>query len=883
MVTTTAEPAAPDRTSSSHDPLPAPLSREEPIRAELYGLERLEAHARGLTLPCLPGGKGAPRSALLRRSRANGRALTRAHAQLVAASRHEAMGADAEWILDNYHIIEDTLREVRHDLPRGFYHELPKVAEGPYRGLPRVYALSMELIAHTDSSLDETNITRFVKAFESHTPLTIGELWAVPIMLRVGLLENLRRLAGRVLHTRAERQKAVRWAEYLLARHGAEGSAGPEPWPAGPHTWTEPCLVCVMDALRERGLDASTAVEWVEESLSRGGQAAADVLRRENGRQAANQVTVGNCVTSLRLLGNLDWGQFFDRTSAVEALLRTDPAGVYSRQDFATRDRYRRAVERLARGSRHAEPDVARLALALSGRAPSPLPLSPPGARGRGEGEVRRHVGYYLVGAGRPELEAALGYRPRPRAAFVAALRRHPNAVYFGSLLVVTALLLAGVVAYAASAGASAAGMALAAAAALLPVSEVAVGLVHYVLTVLVPPRVLPRMNFKEGIPEDCPTFVVMPTMLTGPRSAAELVDHLEVHYLSNPDPRLSYALLTDFADADSETRPGDEALVRDALDRIRALNERYAEGGPDRFYLFHRRRVWNPSQGRWMGWERKRGKLSEFNRLLHGATDTTYSVVSGDLGALPRTRFVITLDADTRLPRETARRLVATLAHPLNRPHLDPAQGRVVSGYGVLQPRVSFDLLAAARSLFSRILTNSEGLDPYTTAVSDVYQDLFGRGSFTGKGIYDVDAFEAAVGPTFPDNRILSHDLIEGNYARCGLVTDIELLDEFPARYHAYARREHRWVRGDWQLLPWLMPTVPASRRVHPGGPDGGDEPRRSPRRPNTLPALERWKILDNLRRSLVPPALVVLFVLGWALLPGSPWVWTALALLAP
>jgi cyclic beta-1,2-glucan synthetase len=843
---------APDRPSAPPDTAPTALSSEEPIRAELFGLEHLEAHARGLSHAWAAGGKGLPGDPLLRRFRENGRALTRAHAEISAAAPREPLGADAEWLLDNYHIIEQTLQEVRHDLPRGFYHELPVVTEGPFLGLPRVYALSVELIAHTDSSLDETNITRFVQAYQAHTPLTTGELWAVPTMLRVGLLENLRRLAGRMLHTRAERQMAERWAQHLLARHTGTGRPGPEPWPTGPETWTDPCVVRVLEGLRERGLEASAGLEWLEEAVARCGCTAADVLRRENGRQAANQVSVGNCVTSLRLLGNLDWAVFFERTSAVEALLRTDPAGVYARQDFATRDRYRRAVERVSRGSGHGEPEVARRALALSAAA------APAG--------VRRHVGYFLVGAGRPELEAGLGYRPRVRAGFVAAMRRHPNAVYFGSFLAVTGLLLAGALAYAGAEGGSPLALVVVAAAVLLPVSDLAVGLVHHVLTLLLPPRVLPKMDFKEGIPEDYTTFVVMPTMLSGPHSGAELADRLEVHYLSNPDPRLYFALLTDFSDAPSQTRPEDEGYVRDALGCIRALNARYADGGPDRFYLCHRRRVWDPVQECWMGWERKRGKLSEFNRLLRGASDTTYAVVSGDVGRLPRVRFVITLDADTRLPRESARRLVGTLAHPLNRPHFDPEKGRVVSGYGVLQPRVSFDLLASARSLFARLLTGSAGLDPYTTAVSDVYQDLFGRGTYTGKGIYDVDAFEAAVGHTFPDNHILSHDLIEGNYARCGLVTDIELLDDFPARYHAYARREHRWVRGDWQLLPWLLPSAPT----------GGTPARR----PNPLPALERWKVLDNLRRSLVPPALVALFVLGWTILPGSAWLWTGLAL---
>jgi cyclic beta-1,2-glucan synthetase len=849
MATSTAEPSAPERGPLPHDLTAAGHAADEPIRSELYGLEHLEAHARSLAHTCLPGGRGAPGEPLLQRFRENGEALTHAYAEISAAARNEALGADAEWLLDNYHIIEETLREVRHDLPRGFYRELPKLAEGPFRGLPRVYALSMQLIAHTDSSLDETNITRFVQAYQAHTPLTIGELWAVPTLLRVGMLENLRRLAARMQHTRGEREKAERWSAHLLAPRGAPGKAAAPPWPEGPHTWSDPCVVRVLQALRDRGLEATPGIEWLEEALGRCGCTAADVLRRESGRQASNQVSVGNCVTSLRLLANLDWGLFFERTSAVEALLRTDPAGVYARQDFATRDRYRRAVERLARGSHHEERDVVRRALTLSAQA--------------APDDIARHVGYYLVGPGRPELETALGYRARPQAAFVAALRRHPNAVYFGSLTIVAILLLLGVLACAWAAGASSPALLLAAAAVLLPVSDVAVGLVHYFLTLLMPPRVLPKMDFKEGIPEDCTTFVVVPTLLTSAHGAAELVDRLEVHYLSNPDPRLRFALLTDFVDSPTETRPDEDGYLRDALERIRTLNERYGES--DRFFLCHRRRVWDDAEGRWMGWERKRGKLTEFNRLLRGATDTTYSVISGNLSRLQRVRFVITLDADTRLPRETARRLVATLAHPLNRPQLDPAQGRVVAGYGVLQPRVSFDLLASARSLFSRVLTGSAGLDPYTTAVSDVYQDLFGRGSYTGKGIYDVDAFEAAVGHTFPDNRILSHDLIEGNYARCGLVTDIELLDEFPARYHAYARREHRWIRGDWQILPWLLPNVPAPAQ-------GGR------RRPNPLPGLERWKILDNLRRSLLPPALVVLLVLGWTVLPGSPWLWTGL-----
>ena len=342
------------------------------------------------------------------------------------------------------------------------------------------------------------------------------------------------------------------------------------------------------------------------------------------------------------------------------------------------------------------------------------------------------------------------------------------------------------------------------------------------------------------------------------------LLERLEIHYLANPDPCLRYALLTDFADAEHETLPQDEELLRDALARVQALNERYSNRGEDIFFLLHRRRLWNASERCWMGWERKRGKLLEFNRLIRGASGTSFGVLSAASERLPRPRFVITLDADTQMTRDTAKRLVGSLAHPLNRPRFDTNQQRVVEGFGVLQPRVSFHLTAATHSRFAAILAVSGGIDPYSAAASNTYMDLFGVGSFTGKGIYDVDAFEAATGTTFPENQILSHDLIEGNYARCGLLSDTELFDDFPARYHAYARREHRWVRGDWQLLPWLGRHVPAANGF----------------KANPLPLVERWKLLDNLRRSLVSPAIVVLLVLGWIALPGSPWLWTATAL---
>jgi len=812
---------------------------DELLRGELHGLEHLEAHARQLASACTVAPPTGPIRPLLHRFHENGRILNTAYREITAAyARQETLGQDAEWLVDNFYIVEDVLREVRHDLPRGYYNELPRLRNGPLAGYPRVYALALALVAHTDSGPDEAHITRFVQAFQTVTPLTIGELWAVPTMLRLSLVENLRRLAQQMLRAWDERRQAHLW----VTRHAgvAEQASGQRAFAPLPCE-TEPFLVHLMEALRNHESLVSAGIDWLEAYLAQRSSSTAEVVRREGQRQAANQVTIGNCVTSLRLLAAFDWNVFFERVSLVEALLRDDPSGTYSRQDFATRDRYRQAVEQLARGADRGEMDVGRQALDLARRGAA------------APGLPRNHVGYYLAGRGRAEIEQRLGYRPTLRERLPRFVLGHANAIYFGTIGLLTLAMVSALasIGWQVSAGA----WLLTVLVLLLPASELAVGLVNYLVTLTLRPRVLPKLDFKEGIPLDCATFVVMPSMLVRPESAASLLEKLEIHYLANPDAQLRFALITDFADAQEEQRPEDESYVQAAVAGVQALNNRYAPEGPDRFFLFHRKRLWNPVQGCWMGWERKRGKLLEFNRLLRGATDTSFTTTAGDMERLPHIRFVITLDVDTRLPRETAQKLVGTLAHPLNQARFDPARGRVVDGYAILQPRVTFHMTAAARSLFSRIYTGSAGIDPYTTAVSDVYQDLFGAGSYTGKGIYDLDAFETALGDRFPENHILSHDLIEGNFARCGLVTDIELLDDFPPRYHAYARREHRWARGDWQLLPWLF------------GRDG-------------LPLLERWKIVDNLRRSLVPPALVILLALGWTVLPGSPWTWTGVAL---
>jgi cyclic beta-1,2-glucan synthetase len=475
-------------------------------------------------------------------------------------------------------------------------------------------------------------------------------------------------------------------------------------------------------------------------------------------------------------------------------------------------------------------------------------------------------VGYHLVGPGRADLEADVAYRPRAGIRARRLVFGHPTLMYLGGIAVLTSLLLAAGVAGLRATAATRPARILALVLLLAPALDVAVSGVQRLIARLVAPRRLPRLDFDEGVPANARTMVIVPTLLTSTASVAGLLEHMAVLAHGNLDPHIHFAILSDVVDASSAVRDDDEAILAAAREGILDLNLRFGREHADRFFLFHRDRRWNPRERVWMGWERKRGKIEEFNRLLRGATDTTFTTQVGELSVLSSVRYCITLDTDTLLPRNAAKSLIGIIAHPLNRPQFDAGAGRVTEGYAILQPRVSVTMASAAGSLFARLYAGHTGVDPYTTAVSDAYQDLFGEGVFTGKGLYDVDAFVEALHGRVPENTLLSHDLFEGLYARTGLVTDVEVVDDYPSSVLAHAKRQHRWVRGDWQILRWLLPVVPA----------GAGWQR------NQLPLISRWKIFDNLRRSVMAPATVALLLAGWTILPGSPIGWTAVGLMA-
>jgi cyclic beta-1,2-glucan synthetase len=830
---------------------PTTAPSEKPFRDQLLSVERLEERALALAASFTidPSPRRRARN-IFPRFDDNARVLAEAYRSLADDVRTgQFVTAAAEWLLDNFHLVSSEIRDIHRHLPASYYRQLPTLASREQAGHTRIYAMAVELLRHSDSRIDRQQLLVFVNSYQRVAPLTIGELWAWPSMLKLALIENLRRLASQTLESRRARLAADAYVAQVERDNGDTPRALPSEFEIA-------SVVQLLHRVREYGLRLSSIRTTIEEHLAARQTTAEAAIRGEHQRQAADQVSVANAITSLRLCSEIDWREYVESVSLVEQVLQRDPAGAYGRMDFLSRDRQRQAVEEIAAPNGDAQVRVALRAVESARQAVARATRADRAA----------HVGYHLIDQGRRDLEVDVAYQPRLANRAKRLVLGHAALCYLGSIAVITAVLATGAAVYVWRAGASVYTVAALVLLILIPAADVAIAIAQRVVAWAIPPRRLPRLDFSDRIPDDARTMVVVPTLLTSIASVTALLAHIEVLALGNFDAHIHFAILSDFVDADSEELSGDQPILAAARAGIEQLNRRFGPGHADRFFLFHRARHWNAQEHAWMGWERKRGKIEEFNRLLRGACDTSFIAQVGELDILPSVRYCITLDTDTRLPRDAAKELIGIIAHPLNRPHVDAGAGRVTSGYGILQPRVSVTMASAAGSLFARTYAGHTGVDPYTTAVSDVYQDLFDEGIFTGKGLYDVDAFVAALDGRVPENALLSHDLFEGLYARTALVTDVEVVDDYPSSVLAHARRRHRWVRGDWQILWWLFPFVPS----------------RAGLKRNRLPLMSRWKILDNLRRSLMAPATVALLLLGWTVLPGTPAAWTLIAVAA-
>lgn len=783
-------------------------------------------------------------------------ALARYNAALAAAVRNEEpISPASEWLLDNYYLVEEQIAAVREDLPVGYGRELAWLETGPMAGYPRIYEAVVALVAHTDARVDEQYLMRFIDGFQDESPLSIGELWAVPIMLRVALVENVCRLARAVVENHRAGHAADLWADRLLLAaqdrpdelRALIDELNREPLVTAPAFFTR-----LSQRLQggDVGVDAITA--WLDRRLVTAGVMLEEAGTALGQSQAADQVSIANSFTAIRFLDAYEWHAFFEQASIVEQILAEDPAGVYPVMDFNSRDHYRHALEMLARRCPFSEIEAAEAAVSWAMQGMAEDAADP----------VKGHVGYYLVRAGRYKLERSVDYRPRKRERIYRGPLRLRGLFFWGVMTLAELLMLGLIVAFAWLWGAPPLALAALALLALLPASEVAVNITNRLSNAVFPPRKLPKLDYQEPVADAHRTLVVVPALFSSVKATRSVIDHLEVTYLGNRDDNILFAVLGDLKGGPEPHADGDASLVEAAVVGIEMLNKRYLEEhGREPFGLFIRGRTFNKAENTWMGWERKRGALLELVRSLRGSGETSFTHRHGDQSFLDDVTFVITLDADTVLPHDGARKLISTIAHPLNRARCLPTDERVKFGYGLVQPRVAMTLPSARKSFYAWLHSGTTGIDPYAGAVSDTYQDVFSEGSFTGKGIFEVSVFAAVLEGRIAENSILSHDLLEGSLLRTALASDVEVLDAYPPNYLSNASRVHRWVRGDWQTLPWLFPLV---RTTEEG---------RTTRNP--LSPLHRWKILDNLRRSLLPFAMVLFMALSWRLLPDDVWAW--------
>jgi cyclic beta-1,2-glucan synthetase len=829
-----------------------------PLRADLFSAEQIEEYAKKLaknhTLIT-----EHPSEQLLKRLASNENALVDVHELLTQTIKdNQRITPAGEWLLDNFYLIEEQIYTGKKHLPKGYSKGLPQLKKGSSTGLPRVYDIAVEIISHSDGRVDLSSLTGFITAYQSVTPLKLGELWAIPIMLRLALIENLRRLATQIAIDMTYKKLAEYWADEMIRTAEEDPKnlvvviadmARSKPPMVGPF------VAELTRKLQGKGSALSLPLTWIEQHVSETGISSNELVGLENQKQASDQVSISNSISSLRFLGANDWRDFVEATSVVEETLVQDPAGVYSTMDFFTRDRYRHAVEKIAKGSCYAEQDIAARAIQLAKESVE-----------RSDTDERtKHVGYYLADKGALQLEKYAGMKHSFRDILKRIFNRIPLISYVGSIFILTALFSWPLLNKAHAEDIASWEYIVTSILVIIGTSQLALHFTNWFATLIVKPSLLPRMNFSKGIPESEATMVVIPTMLTSITDIDHLLESLEVRFLANRDAHLYFALLTDFKDAKEETLSTDALLMQTAEDKIVELNKKYGSDNNGFFFLFHRPRKFNPKDDLWMGYERKRGKLAELNGLLRGHGRENFSLIIGDESVFASVKYIITLDTDTKLPRDTAWKMIGTLAHPLNRAIYSEKKQRIIHGYTILQPRVSNSLPAPGSSVYTRIHGNEPGTDPYTRVISDVYQDIFQEGSFIGKGIYEVDAFERVLSNRFPDNRILSHDLLEGCYSRSGLVSDVQLYEEYPSSYAADMQRRHRWIRGDWQIANWFLPFVPKREKGLVSNP---------------LSALSKWKIFDNLRRSLVPLALTLLLLYGW-LFSSAAWFWTLAVLL--
>lgn len=735
----------------------------------------------------------------------------------------------SEWLLDNFYKIEEQVKEVRQNLNSDRFIRLITLANGYLKGYPRAYAIALELVSHTDGRVEEELLIDFARAYQRVQIMSISEIWSLSLMIRIALIENIRIICGKIYNTQMQWSKA----EYTLSLDDRLLFEDLDKNIETNGTLNNSFIEHILAKIRREGIDLPGLLSYLEKRLDEYNTNIQFVIQNEHKEHAVRKISIGNSITSLHGISTINWNDIFESISVVEEKLKKDPSQIYANMDFESRDYYRRVIERISKSRGISEVKVASQAVNLSIEA-----------KEKGKSQKQCHVGYYLIDKGRSELFHCLEIGKDH-------YKLESIVPYIGAIFSVTLFFMFFVMRFILN-NLSWIELFIMGLFILIPSSDAAIYLTNYLFMKIYPSSMLPRLEFKEGISKEATTMVIIPALLTDKKSVKDLLAKMEVYYLANKDDNLFFALVGDFKDGDCEKTETDEGIVIEALNRIKRLNEKY---GIEReiFYFFHRTRTYNEKQRKWMGWERKRGAIIEFNNLMTGKDDTTFYIKSGDIDNLREVKYVLTIDSDTNLIMGSAKKLIGIIAHPLNKAIYDDNLKIVVDGYGIIQPRIGLNIEDTIKTPFTRIFAYG-GIDPYTTAVSDIYQDVFGEGIFTGKGIYDLGLFNKVMDGKIEENTVLSHDLLEGSLMRTGLATDIELIDGYPTKYSSYIMRSHRWVRGDWQLIRWLSKGKPLS-------------------------LLSRWKIMDNLRRSLLSPSLFLFIFIGTVMFSINPLILAGIA----
>ncbi len=740
-----------------------------------------------------------------------------------------------EWILDNYYIVDQTVKSIKQDLSLKKYKRFLGIANGNYKGFARIYVLASEIVNYTNNKIEGKSLSNLLQAYQKKKSLSMEEIWNINLFLNLALIENIRAICEKIYSVQVQKYKVENMIERLVENKDKDELQynhlnSYKEKVKGYGEMKYPFIEYLSYRLKKYGKKAYPFLMVLEEQVNKMGMTVSEVVEKEHFDIALRKVAVGNCITSIKTLSRISMAEIFEKINGVEDILKQDPAGVYEKMDYETKIAYRNQIQEISQSTKISEVYISKKCLELSQKAETP--------------DKKSHIGYYLLDEGKQILLEELTGKKQKRTS------TKKKVLYAIMTLIILTIGTSGLMAWYLYIQTHKIlwsiilGILL-----LIPIQTIWVQIGQYILGKFVKPKIIPKLDYIEGVPPENATFVVIPTILKSKEKVKELMEKLEVYYMANKSDNLYFAILGDCSAGKNQKEPFDEEVIESGQDVAKQLNEKYPDENFPKFHFLYRQRVWNEKEECYLGWERKRGLLNQFNEYILGKESNNFqaNTIEKVKGKLPKIKYVITLDADTQLSLNTGLELIGGMAHILNMPILNERKDLVVQGHALLQPRVGISLLEVGKSIFTKIYAGSGGKDAYTNAISDIYQDNFEEGIFTGKGIYDVEVFSTVLSKEIPENTVLSHDLLEGSYLRCGLASDIVLMDGYPTGYNSFKTRLHRWIRGDWQVAKWLGNSIYNKQ---------GNKKR------NPLNLLSRYKIFDNLLRSLNESMIMITII---------------------